>query len=117
MPSLLASPIISSAMEAVAVNVIMPLNNFGIFKYLLRTPVIIPHIAPDKTAAIVAIKGLTPIEMSVPQIAAPIKKLPSAVRSAKSSKRYVRKIPSANKQHGRPLDKIFKIISKKAIIR
>ena len=76
-PSLLARPIIRSAMEAVAVNVIMPLNNFGIFKYLLSTPVIIPHIAPDKTAAIVAIKGLTPIEMSVPQIAAPIKKLPS----------------------------------------
>ena len=83
----LKAPMINIAIEADAVKVMMPDNNLGIFKYLLRIPVTKPHKNPLPIDAKVAIQGLTPLMIKTPLTAAPIRKLPSAVKSAKSNKR------------------------------
>ena len=44
-----------------AVKVMIPLNNFGIFKTRLRTPVTMPHKAPEKKLIKVANQGLSPL--------------------------------------------------------
>ena len=81
----LVNPMISKAIDAVAVIVIIPESNFGMFKQVLSKPVIIPHIAPTIKAIIVEVKGSTPFTIKVRHTAPPIRKLPSAVKSAKSN--------------------------------
>ena len=73
------------AIDAVAVIVIIPESNLGMFKQVLSKPVIIPHIAPTIKAIIVEVKGSTPFTIKVRHTAPPIRKLPSAVKSAKSN--------------------------------
>lgn len=57
----LAKPIMTIAIEAEAVIVMMPLNSFGILKILFNTPVIKPHKIPAKTPHIRAIHGFMPL--------------------------------------------------------
>ena len=81
----LVNPMISKAIDAVAVIVIIHESNLGMFKQVLSKPVIIPHIAPAIKAIIVEVKGSTPFTIKVRHTAPPIRKLPSAVKSAKSN--------------------------------
>ena len=103
---------ISIAIDADAVRVIIPLKSLGIFNTLLRKPVTIPHALPTIIPNKVAKKGFIPLYIHAAVSAAPNKKLPSAVKSAKSNTLNVRKIPIANKQQGSPLVNMLNIIFK-----
>ena len=75
-----------------------------------------PQIAPAKAPARVANTGFCVLINTSPVNAPPKRKLPSAVMSAKSSKRNVMKIPIARIQHGRPDVNMSRIILTISII-
>lgn len=112
----LVMPIINKAIEADAVRVMIPLSNLGIFNTLFKKPVIMPQTIPTSMPRIVAKNGLTPLYMQAAVKAAPKRKLPSAVISAKLSNLNVRKTPIANKQQGNALDKMLRMIFRISIV-
>ena len=94
---------INIAIVALAVMVIIPLNNLGILRKRLRNPVIKPQSTPPNIPQNVAKNGFMFNEIIMPVTEAPTRKLPSAVKSAKSKTLNVRKRPSANKTQGNPV--------------
>ncbi len=82
----------------------MPDNNAGIFSLVCSKPVANPAAIPPKRARNVDKKGFNPIVIPLAAIAAPIAILPSVVRSAISSTRYVMKTPIVITAHSKPKD-------------
>ena len=97
-----AFPIICKFTEYKAIMVKIPASNAGIFNLVCIHPVTAPAIIPPIPATITVIQGFTPMVINTAEIAAPIGKLPSTVKSATSKILKVMNTPNANNAHNRP---------------
>src|SRR5699024_9793974 len=80
-------PIILKLIEYSAIIINIPDKSAFIFPFVCRIPVIQPAKNPAKVPIIVAINGGNPFIIETAATAAPVTKLPSTVKSGKSSTR------------------------------
>ena len=85
-----ALPMIRRLIEYNAIWVKMPASSGWILPQVLSRPVTSPATNPTAVPARVAVNGCHPATIRVAAVAAPLVKLPSMVRSAKSRTRKVR---------------------------
>ena len=98
----LALPMMRRLTEYSAIMVRIPASSAGIFIFVVRKPVTAPASIPATAAARIAVLTLWPVAISVAAVAAPSGKLPSQVRSARSSTRNVTYTPRAITAHNKP---------------
>ena len=97
-----AFPIICKFTEYKAIIVKIPASNAGIFNFVCIHPVTAPATIPPIPAITTVSQGFTPMVINTAEIAAPIGKLPSTVKSATSKILNVINTPNANNAHNRP---------------
>ncbi|CRZ42103.1 Uncharacterised protein [Vibrio cholerae] len=92
-------------MENAAIMVKIEAKRCKIPHRTLRKAVTQPVAAPARMANPVATHGLIPATIAVAATAAPIGKLPSTLKSGKSSTRKVKYTPKATKPYNKPSSK------------